>query len=98
MFVLAPPNSVELMNMLNILNLYEVKTTRMFDATATSNKEIIVIDGETREGDERLCEMAFELAFNQKGNLCPVCRMKIEETGEGSSVCGHLTFTSQFRR
>lgn len=42
----------------------------------------------------RRCEMAFQASFHQVGNLCPVCRAEIERTGEGSSVCGHLTFTT----
>jgi len=81
--------------MLDILHWYDVKTTR----TIYDKKELIVVDGENREGDESLAETAFQINFNQEGTLlCPVCKMKIEETGEGDGVCGHLTFTHYIRR
>lgn len=95
MFVLAPPCSYDLVRMLDILHWYDVKTTR----TLYDKKELIVVDGENREGDERLAEWAFQANFKQKKTfLCPICTMKIEETGEGSDTCGHLTFTNYIRR
>ncbi|MGH0053272.1 MAG: hypothetical protein ACQ5SW_07790 [Sphaerochaetaceae bacterium] len=51
-------------------------------------------DIEEAEYTLKMCEMHFQNLFLQGGNLCPVCRAEIERTGEGSSVCGHLTFTT----
>lgn len=89
MFCVQIDNCVNYMDAQGILAYYDVR----MDSRVFNGKHTIIVDGENREGDERLCEMAFQASFHQEGNLCPVCRDKIEITGEGVSVCGHLTFT-----
>lgn len=46
----------------------------------------IKVDEETREGDLRLAEMAFQGIYRQKGKVCLEC------SEHGEEVCGHLTF------
>jgi len=42
-----------------------------------------------------LCESAFQMNFHQSNErLCSVCKKELERTGEGTTTCGHLTFTS----
>ena len=93
MFCIQVDNAVAFMDAQNILGFYDV----LLKNTTYDGKHTIVVDGERREGDEYLCEMAFYDSFHQGGNLCPVCRAEIERTGEGSPVCGHNTFTRQIR-
>lgn len=66
------------------LSYYKVR----FYALYINDLEMIVVDKETRKGDLRLAEMAFQMdsGYTQEGLVCPVCEEK------GDNLCGHLTF------
>lgn len=90
MFVLKPYNAYDMHAMMALLEHYQVKTRR----DTYGGKDLIIIDGEDRIGDEGLAEFAFQINFFQQAHyLCEVCKKKVEETGEGPDSCGHLTFT-----
>lgn len=67
------------------LSYYKVN----FYALYINDIEMLVVDIETREGDLRLAEMAFQMdrRYRQEdGPVCSVCKKK------GKTFCGHLTF------
>ena len=106
MFVVKCSNAVDYQAAAAILATYDVYVS--IDFTKNDKALMVVLpkintpegtvpaqsDVDEAEHNLRMCEMAFQASFRQGDNLCPVCRAEIERTGEGSSVCGHITFTS----
>lgn len=90
MFVVKCKNAFDYGVVTNILSTYDVHIKMDVGVTTM----LVVTERNGNEQDYRLCEMAFQMNMRQEGNLCPVCRARIEETGEGDAVCGHLTFTT----
>jgi len=90
MFVVQPKNAYDYQAACAILATHDVYVKMDINPINT----IIVVTERSDYDALRDCEMAFQASFHQVGNLCPVCRAEIERTGEGSSVCGHLTFSS----
>jgi hypothetical protein len=89
MFVVQPKNAYDYQVATALLSSFDVYVKMDIGRTTT-----IVVTERSDYNALRDCEMAFQASFHQVGNLCPVCRAEIERTGEGSSVCGHLTFTT----
>ena len=90
MFVVQPKNAYDYQIATKLLSAFDVYVKMDIGRTTTT----IVVTERSDYNALRDCEMAFQASFHQVGNLCPVCRAEIERTGEGSSVCGHLTFSS----
>lgn len=94
MFCVQVGNSVAFVEAQGLLGYYDV----LLKNEVYDGKHTIVVDGETRKGDEYLAYMAFTASFRQsKTYICPVCRAEIERTGEGDASCGHVTFTQPIR-
>jgi len=102
MFIVKPKTRDDFKEVLLLTATHNVSVKSV--RTKTSNPEyphLRVSKDETTHGvdsdnEYRMCEMSFQMNFNQDGTerICEVCRQDIEVTGEGESVCGHLTFTS----
>lgn len=88
MFVVKCIDTAALMEALFLLSLYKVRFETQSDGENPTTT-VLVVDEETRGGDLRLAEVAFQMQFPQIGGMaCPVCH------GQGESVCGHLVFTT----
>ena len=84
-----PPNHL-LHETIDLLSYYRVGFHTLYvRKTETVIQELLIVDEETREGDLRLAEMAFQMNhdFRQEdGFVCSLCKEK------GKESCGHLTF------
>lgn len=85
MFVVKPKTRERLMQALFILSYYKVSFQAISDGMS-KDSVFLIVDTELREHDLRMCEMGFQMEFNQVGRVCPVCK------DEGEDICGHLTF------
>ena len=93
MFLLKPKTAADKASMNLVLAHYQVLREMLDDNTLMLSADPSVKDG---HDVLREAEMAFQMNFHQDGqHLCDVCLKQIEKTGEGDSVCGHLTFIDE---
>jgi len=71
---------------MTILGFYKVQMEVIVDG---ENPEFLIVNGETREGDLVLAEMAFsapgDVVWDQ-AKVCPICE------NNGEEICGHMYF------
>ena len=81
-------NNQPLHDALTLLSLYKVSYHSLYIRKGSIIEELVVVDKETRKGDLRLAEMAFQMnsKYEQEGFVCPICKKKSED------FCGHLIF------
>ena len=104
MFIVEAKNSLDWTWALFLLSHYHVRVSIRSDAEKLSSTHLVITEDDLYGQDNthekmcaefRNCEMAFQANFTQKSmRLCDVCKEQVERTGEGSDVCGHLTFES----
>lgn len=95
MFIVQSKTSEDYQQAMPILSRYHV-TTRVYSNDKYKESTYMQVTARTGQVDCLvLCEMAFQMNFKQDNvSICKHCNSIIECTGEGESVCGHLTFTS----
>lgn len=62
-----PPNNV-LNEVIALLSSYKVQHHSLYRSEGLGIVETIVVDQETRKGDLRLAELAFQMNYDQKDN------------------------------
>ena len=108
MFIIKPENQADWVHALFILSYYKVSVDLFSDGEDADSTYAVVLPkvvpgiehvSETTiyEDDDRLAEMAFEMNWHQKGNLCPACEAKMDTDvatyhDRNNHCCGHLTF------
>lgn len=95
MFVIKPASQYDWVHALFILSHYHVMATMYSDAEHIDSVFMVVSEHPEHVGtdDERMAEMAFQMNWHQKGNICPVCEVeKITDPEHECKIwdtCGH---------